>query len=93
VDGAYVLEAPTTLPPGAIPANAHVSSVLSFMATVRSAYPGPVAIECNTHPTTLVQAGSGVTQVEADPHRAGPTLVHYAAQLGISFGMSCARLQ
>lgn len=66
VDGAYVFEAPNTLPA----APPRLASVLSFMATVRSAYPGDVAVECPTHPIALVQKGSGVTQIQLDPTRA-----------------------
>jgi len=71
VNGAYVFEAPTTIPPDSLGVGPlRLSSVLSFVATVRSAYPGEVPIECGTHPIALVQKGSGVTQVQLDPAHA-----------------------
>jgi hypothetical protein len=41
-DGAYIFKAPTTLPNGCMRPGTNITSVMSFMATVRSAYPGEV---------------------------------------------------
>ena len=69
VYGSYVFQAPSTLP-APLHTNLPLSSVLSFVATVRSAYPGDVHVECPSHPIAVTQRGSGVTRVELDPTRA-----------------------
>ena len=66
-DGAYIFEAPTTLPKGALPQGAQLKDIVHIMTTVRGARPEPVMVECKSHPVTLVQAGPGVTQVMIDP--------------------------
>ena len=67
MDGAYMFKAPTTLPMGSVSSGTPLTKVLSLMATVRSAYPGEVAVSSTTHPLAFVQKGSGVTQVQLDP--------------------------
>jgi len=67
IDGAYVFKAPTTLPEGSVDPKVSLPQVLSVMTTVRSAYPGQVPVQSSTHPLSLVQIGSGVTQVQLDP--------------------------
>ena len=66
-DGAYIFEAPTTLPKGALPQGAQLKDIVHIMTTVRGARPEPVMVECKSHPVSLVQAGPGVTQVMIDP--------------------------
>lgn len=64
VDGAYIFEAPSTLPDDV--GSGRFATVVSFLATVRSAFPGEVPVQCTTHPVSLVQKGSGVTQIQLD---------------------------
>jgi len=66
-EGAYIFEAPTTLPKGSLPQGAMLKDIVHIMTTVRGARPEPVMVECKSHPVSLVQAGPGVTQVMIDP--------------------------